>query len=118
MSMRHVITNRGLEPVRGGFVRHPELEPAVAMVGVEPGARVYGRGPLRVIVGKHPHTGRYHLSISCADREPTWQEIKDARYSLLRGRWMAQLLPPPDKYTNVHPYTFHLYEIDPPPEVS
>ena len=64
---------------------------------------------------QEPHGAkvRWHLSISCADRYPGWEEIKDARYSLLPlGLTFAQILPPPNEYTNIHRNCFHLWEIE------
>lgn len=77
----------------------------------------YMKGDCRVLISKEPH-GRgasllWHLSISCADRYPTWEEIKDARYNLLPlGATFAQILPPPNQYVNIHDYCFHLWELE------
>jgi len=54
----------------------------------------------------------WHLSISHPDRNPTWEEIRDARYELLpNDLTMAMLLPPKEQYINVHKFCFHLYQI-------
>ena len=81
--------------------------------------RLYDKGPCQVLVSQElrPKKGDartyWHLSISCRDRYPTWEEIKDARYSLLpMGLTFAQILPPMDQYTNIHPNCFHLWELD------
>lgn len=77
-------------------------------------AQAYQKGPCRVLVGQEERSGRcrYHLSISCKDRYPGWEEIKDARYALLpAGLTFAQILPPLNEYINVHPNCFHLWEI-------
>jgi hypothetical protein len=103
--------NRGLGKVEGGWQRDQASEP---VPGVEPGARVYRRGECAVIVGRHPSSGWWHLSISTKTRLPSWEEVRDARYSLLPDRLtFAMLLPPRDEYLNVHDYTFHLHQIDP-----
>ena len=53
----------------------------------------------------------WHLSISCANRDPTWQEIVTARYRLLPSvPTMMMLLPPLGQYVNIHHHCFHLYE--------
>lgn len=78
-------------------------------------ARAFVKGPCRVLVGRENHVGkfRWHLSISCSNRYPAWEEIKDARYSLLPvGLTFAQILPPLSEYVNVHPNCFHLWEVD------
>lgn len=77
--------------------------------------KLYSKGPCRVLVSQEPHGAklRWHLSISCSDRYPGWEEIKDARYALLPlGLTFAQILPPPNEYTNIHPNCFHLWEIE------
>jgi hypothetical protein len=67
--------------------------------------------------------GLVHLSISHRvdvlgsrrtepGRYPTWDEIVDARYLFCpEDKVMAMLLPPKSEYVNVHPTTFHLWEI-------
>jgi hypothetical protein len=55
------------------------------------GARCYVMGHTRIIIANEPDTGGWHLSISCADRE--------------------MYLPPINEYVNLHPFTFHLYEV-------
>lgn len=78
-------------------------------------AACYVKGELRALVSRDPEVQktRWHLSVSCADRYPTWEEIKAARYALIPDEvYMAQILPPKHEYVNVHPNTFHLHEID------
>lgn len=54
---------------------------------------------------------RWHLSISTATRNPTWEEIAKARYDLLPDEiTVAMYLPPRGEYVNAHPYCFHLTE--------
>lgn len=75
-----------------------------------PWARAFIAGECIVLIAKE--AGKWHLSISCEDRYPTWDEIKQARYDLLPDNvTMAMLLPPRSKYVNIHPNCFHLYEI-------
>jgi len=81
-------------------------------IGLEPGAKIYNAGKLKVIVGRHPIDGRWHLSISHPKRYPTWDEIKAARYQLIPNNvTMAMLLPPKEQYINIHNNCFHLWEI-------
>lgn len=79
-------------------------------------AKRYSKGPCRVLISLEPQrkgAPKLHLSISCADRYPTWEEIKDARYSLLpMGLTFAQILPPLNEFVNVHPNCFHLWQIE------
>ena len=72
---------------------------------------VYKDGECAVIVTKD--AGHWHLSISCADRLPSYDELKGARYKYLPNVcYMAQIFPPTDEFVNVHPFTLHLWEID------
>ena len=73
-------------------------------------AQQFRRGKVNVLVAREE--GRWHLSISTHNRYPTWDEIADARYDLLPDAIeVAMLLPPKAHYVNLHPYVFHLWEI-------
>lgn len=85
--------------------------------GMEPGARGLRKGDLAAILGRDPFTTRWHLGISHPTRNPTWEEIHEARYALIPyGAYMAMILPPQGEYVNVHQCCFHLFEI--PAEVA
>jgi hypothetical protein len=85
--------------------------PAPAGLLVEPGAQMYIMGACRIIVGRS--TAGWHLSISCASRYPTWDELAKARYKLIPDAvTMAMLLPPQAEYVNLHPMTLHLWELE------
>ena len=82
------------------------------------GIEAFRRGDLVALRAREPH-GRdsqlkLHLSVSHKARYPTWDELFNARYSLMPGDMtVAQILPAPEQYVNVHPFRFHLWEIDP-----
>lgn len=64
---------------------------------------------VRVMLSKD--AGRWHISVSCKDRYPTWEEIKAARYELVpEEAFMVMALPPPEHYINLHSNAFHLWE--------
>jgi len=64
---------------------------------------------LKAIVSED--TGRLHMSVSRADRNPLWEEIREARETLLPlGKHFVMALPPPQHYVNTHPFCFHLWE--------
>jgi hypothetical protein len=70
----------------------------------------YRKGEVVVMIGTMP-SGKKHLSISCKNRYPTWDEIKDARYILLPDNLdMAMYLPSKSEYVNVMSNCFHLFE--------
>ena len=57
---------------------------------------------------------RWHLTISCIDHHPSWDEIKTARYRLLGpDTVMAMILPPTSMYVNVaaQDHVMQLWEI-------
>lgn len=77
-----------------------------------PGAQAYRFGECLVIVSRDG--GYWHMSISHPSRDPTWDEIRDARYELLPNHvTMAMLLPPREEYVNIHLHCFHLWEVTP-----
>ena len=54
---------------------------------------------------------RLHLSIAHPTRLPTWDEVFQARYSLLPlGKFFVMVLPPRQYYVNDHKFCFHLWE--------
>ena len=72
--------------------------------------QAFEKGPCRVLVAQEG--GRWHLSISCPDRYPSWDEIADARYKLLADDVdMAFILPPLRDYINLHPFVFNLWQV-------
>ncbi len=70
--------------------------------------RVILSGPLeRECIG-------WHFSVSCADRYPTWEEQRNARYQLCPDEiYMVMVMPPKKEYVNVHPNCFHWHEAGP-----
>lgn len=93
-----------------------------------PGTRAWQRGVadghLTVLAGREPVPGAsrplWHLSISHRTndhpprpgRYPDWDEIVEARYRFIPDEVrVAMLLPPRAEWVNVHPTTFHLWEI-------
>jgi len=84
--------------------------PANQLPGME-NVEAWQMGPVFILKG-YEGDGRWHLSMSCEDRLPTWDEIKEARNRLLPPDIFLCLLFPPEKYwMNVHEYCLHLWEI-------
>ena len=74
-----------------------------------PSVKALVSGPLRILVSID--AGRHHLSVSCEDRLPTWEEFRDVRYDLIPDNvFMVQALPPRKHYMNIHPFTLHAWE--------
>ena len=71
-------------------------------------------GQCRIIITKDPtETGlKWHLSISCENRLPTYNELKNARYKYLHDNLqIAQIFPPKAEFVNMHPFCLHLWEL-------
>ena len=70
-----------------------------------------------IIVAQEPSDKKgmiWHMSISCKDRNPTWEEIRDAWYKLVpnaKNITGAMYFPPEEEYVNVHQHCFHVYEV-------
>lgn len=79
----------------------------------------FSMGECNIILGREPvgpdEVPRWHLTISCPDRHPTWDEIKTARYRICGpDTVMAMVLPPTADYVNVatQDHVMQLWEID------
>ena len=95
LALRHLV-QRGVDTLEFHAFRMGECN---VLLGREP----VGDGPLR-----------WHLTISCPDRHPSWDEIKTARYRILGPDLaMAMHLPPVDHYVNVpmQDHVFQLWEL-------
>lgn len=82
--------------------------------GIQPGTKVYTRGFCSIMVSPPFKDSGWHMSISCAKRNPTWEEIRDAWYDLIPDadkRNGAMFFPPKGEYVNVHSYCFHIHEV-------
>lgn len=74
----------------------------------------YTMGECNIILKKEKFKGeyKYHLCISHPLRDPTWREIKEARYKLTPDTvTMALVLPPVKEYISFQKYCFHLWQI-------
>jgi hypothetical protein len=106
-----VVRDRGYVE-REGEIEELPIPPDVARL-VEPGTRRFRYRECTVLVSRDPHLGKWHLSISHVERDPTWDEIAGARYALIPDEaYMVQVLPPRAEYLNLHEHCFHLWEVD------
>lgn len=107
-----------------GFQEQPILEDFRASkmlrdILPEGDPHAFTMGECRMILGREPGgvngEVRWHLTISCPDRHPTWDEIKVARYRLLGPDMVvAMVLPQPRFYVNLpaQDHVFQLWEIE------
>lgn len=50
-----------------------------------------------------------HLSVSHRSRVPTWQELAWCKEIFLGDREAYQVLPPKERYVNIHPNVLHMF---------
>jgi hypothetical protein len=51
-----------------------------------------------------------HVSLSRAERIPSWDDLKDVRETFIPDDLVAlQVFPPPDEYVNINPHVLHLW---------
>jgi hypothetical protein len=82
-----------------------------------PAPRRLTRGELAAMLGREPvgiddddSDPRWHISVSCADRLPTWAELVETAHLLRPGVCFVVGVPPRSWWMNVHPYCLHLWE--------
>lgn len=68
-------------------------------------------GPRDLSIIHSIDNGKNHISISTPNRQPSWKEIKEVKYTLLPKIEMVIILPSEHEYVNLHEYCFHLYEL-------
>ena len=79
-----------------------------------PGCRCYAFGEVRIITSRaEEDNDKLHVSISCSDRFPTWDEITEIKNLLAPELFMVQVLAPKKHHVNIHPNCFHLWEVSP-----
>jgi hypothetical protein len=82
------------------------------MIDLAPNVKIFKHGEVQCILVKEPNG--WHLSMSTKSRLPTYDEMKEIRYQYVPDDvYMAQIFPPKKEFVNVHPYTLHLYQIQP-----
>ena len=67
-----------------------------------------------VIISREDHDGRWwrHVSTAFRDRMPTWDELKAVKdWAIGPDKFAYQVIPPPDRYVNIHPYCLHLWSL-------
>lgn len=82
-----------------------------------PGCKAYVSHPdgkLRALVSRDGPERVWHVSVTHADRLPSWDEMASARDKFTPDRvTMAFILPPRAEYVNLHERCLHLFQIPP-----
>lgn len=74
---------------------------------------MWQKGHVRALVGREvwrDGTTRWHISASCEDRVPNWEELVMAAHDLRPGVPFCMGVPPRLWWMNVHPNVLHLWE--------
>lgn len=50
-----------------------------------------------------------HMSMSRADRLPSWEDLKEGKEIFVGDRTAIQIFPKKEKYVNIHPNVLHLW---------
>ncbi len=93
---------------------YEELEP-IEFMGLQIGSKSYRRGQCVIMISPPTETTGWHMSISCRARNPSWEEIRDAWYTLVPdadNKSACMILPRKVDYINIHNYCFHVHEMD------
>ena len=104
--------SRASETIRLKLQRCVSLGGLLPVVGFLPDAQAYEeleRG-IRIILAREPPNSRLHISVSCRDRDPTWDELVAVKQSFAPDLTMAVYIPPEREYVNFHDHVFHLRE--------
>jgi hypothetical protein len=91
----------------------PDLLAKAEALGVHEDPEGYVENGLRLIVSvdRTHHGELLHASISYADHEPTWRDVRDVRDTLFPDDVdVMMVLPQAKDYVNVHPFAFHLWQ--------
>ena len=81
---------------------------------VNPSLRVFSMGEVSVLTSRdtvYPGDLRWHISISCKDRDPTWEEIKHIQNRLKPDLFFCMPMPPEKYWLSIHEHAYHLWEI-------
>lgn len=66
-----------------------------------------------VIIKSSEKDGMLHLSVSHKERLPSYEEMKEIRYSFgTEADYMAEIFPPMEEFVNIQENTRHLFELD------
>jgi len=84
-------------------------------IGDSPAGANFGwfvAGPLRILSSGSGNGGEWeHVSVSCATRCPTWDEMAwVARLFWEDSETLLMFRPPKSQYVNYHPYTLHWWK--------
>lgn len=83
--------------------------------------RAYVMGEVRILLSREPFGPgdlRWHISMSCEKRDPTWAEIKHVQNTLKPGIFFCMPMPPAEYWINIHERAYHLEEVKDPQQIE
>jgi hypothetical protein len=87
----------------------------IGLTFLNPGSKSYTHGECIILLSPPYQNYGWHMTISCKDRNPTWEEIKEAWYSLIpnaENTTGAMFFPPLEEYINLHQHCFHIHQVN------
>lgn len=98
-----------------GWIKVPDDPTFLAMWESVPDAApiMWQKGPVRALVGREvwrDGSTRWHISCSCEDRVPSWEELVTVAHELRPNVPFCMGVPPRAWWMNVHPNVLHLWE--------
>lgn len=101
-------------PLPGEVPNDAGLAQWIATGKLQPGTKSYRMGACFIILSPPvvEFNMGWHMSISCKNRYPTWDEVAQARYCLIPDELtMVMHLPPRSEYISVHQFCFQLRQL-------
>jgi hypothetical protein len=77
-------------------------------------ASAYRMGGLRILADETPDVG-WHVSVSHANRYPTFEEAKHIRDKLIPADITLAIIVPSPNNQSLNPNTIHMFEVERPP---
>lgn len=71
-----------------------------------------GDGLAVIVSGAVQSDGKRWIHLSCSRRQrlPSWQDLRQAKDAFIGAEaYAVQVLPPADRYVNIHPFCLHLF---------
>lgn len=72
--------------------------------------RVFRMGECQIIFANEMR--QWHISVTCEQRYPTWDELRDIGWALVPGKKLYIEVPTQQEpYLNAHPFCLHMWSL-------
>lgn len=102
-----------------GWVRRPDMENEITkgQPHMAESLTIHVKGEVMAMCNRHPFGNsrmepdvRWHISVSHAERVPSWEEMADACHAIRPGVPFVMGVPPRSWWLNLHPNVLHLWQ--------